>query len=51
MKLFKDTIDIEYKFDKDVGILTNWKKKRIARNAKKLGIASLDGISEKSIFR
>ncbi len=50
MKLFKDTIDIEYKFDKDVGILTNWKEKRIARNAKKLGIASLDGISEKSIL-
>lgn len=50
MKMFKDTIDVEYKFDKDVGVLTNWKEKRIARNAKKLGIASLDGISEKSIF-
>lgn len=50
MKMFKDTIDVEYKFDKDVGVLTNWKEKRIARNAKKLGIASLDGISEKSIL-
>lgn len=43
-------VDIEYKFNKQDGILTNWKEKRIARNAKKLGIASLDGISEKSIL-
>jgi len=43
-------VDIEYKFNKENGVLTNLKEKRIARNAKKLGIASLDGISEKSFF-
>lgn len=43
-------VDIEYKFDKENGIFANWKEKRIARNAKKLGIASLDGISEKSVW-
>ena len=43
-------VDIEYKFDKENGIFANWKEKRIARNAKKLGIASLDGISEKSAW-
>ena len=43
-------VDTEYKFDKENGIFANWKEKRIARNAKKLGIASLDGISEKSVW-
>lgn len=43
-------VDIEYKFDKEDGILLNWKEKRIARYAKKMGIASLDGISEKSVW-
>lgn len=43
-------VDIEYKFDKNVGLLANLREKRLARNAKKLGIASLDGISEKGIF-
>ena len=47
---FNKVVDIEYKFNKEDGILVNWREKRIARNAKKLGIASLDGISEKSIF-
>lgn len=42
-------VDIEYKFSKENGILTNLREKRLARNAKKLGIASLDGISEKSL--
>ncbi len=50
MKILRDSVDIEYKFDKDTGIFANWKEKRIARNAKKLGIASLDGISEKNVF-
>lgn len=45
-----NAVDIIYKFDKNSGILTNLKEKRIARNAKKLGVASLEGISEKSIF-
>lgn len=49
-KRLNDALDIEYKFDKDTGIFANWKEKRIARNAKKIGIASLEGISEKSVF-
>lgn len=45
-----NAVNIQYKFNKEYGVLLNLKEKRIARNAKKLGIASLDGISEKSIF-
>lgn len=45
-----NAVNIQYKFNKEYGVLFNLKEKRIARNAKKLGIASLDGISEKSIF-
>ena len=36
--------------DKKDGKLLNGKEKRIARYAKKMGIASLEGISEKRIF-
>lgn len=50
MKSLKDVVNIEYKFDKESSILKNLKAKRIARNAKKIGIASLDGISEKSVW-
>lgn len=45
-----NAVDITYKFDKKDGKLLNGKEKRIARYAKKMGIASLEGISEKSIF-
>lgn len=41
-------VDIEYKFNKENSILTNLRERRLARNARKLGIAYLDGISEKS---
>lgn len=43
-------VDIEYKFNKSEGKLLHLKEKRIARYAKKIGIASLDGISEKSLW-
>lgn len=43
-------VDIKYKFNEETNIFRNLKEKRLARNAKKLGIASLEGISEKSIF-
>ena len=43
-------VDIEYKFNKEDGKLLNIKEKRIARYAKKMGIASLDGIDEKSTW-
>ena len=45
-----NAVDIEYKFDREKGILTNLREKILARNAKKLGIATLDGISEKGLF-
>ena len=43
-------VSIEYQFNEDEGILNNLKEKRIARKAKELGIASLTGINEKSLF-
>ena len=43
-------INIEYKFDKDEGILNNFKAKRIARYAHKIGLAEIDGISERSFY-
>ena len=45
-----ESVDIKYKFNEETNIFRNLKEKRLARNAKKLGIASLEGISEKSIF-
>lgn len=47
---FQKTVNVEYKFDKYAGFLTDLGIKRIARNAKKIGIASLEGISEKGFF-
>ncbi len=46
----KSVVDFEYKFDKGTGIFTDLKAKRIARYAHKLGLAELDGISEKGFF-
>ncbi len=46
----KSVVDFEYKFDKGTGIFTDLKAKRIARYAHKLGLAELDGISEKVFF-
>lgn len=43
-------INIEYRANRNDSRFANLKEKRIARYAKKMGIASLDGISEKSIF-
>lgn len=48
LEKISNAVDITYKFDKKDGILLNRKEKRIARYAKKMGIASLEGISEKS---
>lgn len=45
-----EAVEITYKADKELGILASLKEKRLARYAKKMGIASLDGISEKSLF-
>ena len=50
LEKINNAVDIIYKFDKKDGKLLNGKEKRIARYAKKMGIASLEGISEKSIF-
>lgn len=50
LEKINNAVDITYKFDKKDGKLLNGKEKRIARYAKKMGIASLEGISEKSIF-
>ena len=48
LEKISNAVDITYKFDKKDGILLNRKEKRIARYAKMMGIASLEGISEKS---
>lgn len=50
IKRLKDSLDIEYIFDEKRNQFSGLKEKRVARNAKKIGIASLEGISEKSIF-
>lgn len=50
MEKLNKAVKIEYKFNKENGTLTNFREKRLARNASKLGIASLDGISEKGFF-
>ena len=44
------TLNVTYEFNKENGIFADLKAKRIARNAHKLGIAELNGISEKGIF-
>ena len=49
-KRLTEALDIEYKFDEGRGLFRGFKEKRVARNAKKLGIASLEGISEKSVL-
>ena len=49
-KRLTDALDIEYKFDEKRSLFKDLKEKRAARNAKKIGIASLEGISEKGIF-
>lgn len=46
----KESVDIEYKFDGEMGHLTNFRTKKIARNANKLGIATLDGINENGLW-
>lgn len=50
LEKLNNAVDITYKFDKKDGKFLNGKEKRIARYAKKMGIASLEGISEKSIW-
>ena len=43
-------LNIEYNFDKTLGLFRDLKMKRIAREAHKLGFAELSGIKEKSLF-
>ena len=50
LKELKEQLDIKYKFEKGVGTLINFRAKKIARMAHKLGIAELEGIKEKSLF-
>lgn len=50
LKELKEQLDIKYKFEKGVGTLINFRAKKIARVAHKLGIAELEGIKEKSLF-
>ena len=47
---FKEKVNITYKFNTDEGALLNFKAKRIARMAHKLGIAEIEGIKEKGFF-
>ena len=50
IKEFNERVHVEYKFNVNQGNLLNLKEKRLARKAKELGIASLSGISEKSLW-
>lgn len=50
MEELNKRVDIEYKFNVNEGRLLNRKEKKLARKANELGIASLSGISEKSIW-
>lgn len=50
LEKLNNAVDITYKFDKKDGKFLNGKEKRIARYAKKMGIASLEGITEKNIW-
>lgn len=47
---FKEKTNITYKFNKDEGALLNFRAKRVARMAHKLGIAEIEGIEEKGFF-
>ena len=46
----KSVVELKYKFDKGAGILSDFRIKKIARAAHQLGLAELEGISEKSFF-
>lgn len=50
LKDLNEILNVKYRFDKDMGRLSDLKSKRIARYAHKLGIADLEGIDEKGIF-
>ena len=50
LKDLNEILNVKYRFDKDMGRLSDLKSKRIARYAHKLGIADLEGINEKGIF-
>ena len=46
----KNVVNIKYKFNEENGVLVNYKEKRLARAAHKLGLAELEGVSEKGFF-
>lgn len=46
----KNVIEFKYKFDRSSRVFANLKAKRLARAAHKIGLAELEGISEKSFF-
>ncbi len=48
-EILKNAIDIKYKFNNDLNTFFSFRKKRIARKAVELGIAEIDGISDKSL--
>lgn len=50
LKILNNTTEIMYKFDKESGIFSDLKPKRLARNAFELGIAGLEGINAKGFF-
>ena len=50
LNAIKQAMNIKYKFDKEAGVLSDLKAKRIARYAHKLGLAEVEGIREKGIF-
>lgn len=49
LEKLNETLNIKYKFD-NTPVFKKLKEKRIARKAKELGIASLEGIKDKSFF-
>ena len=46
----KNVVNIKYKFNEENGVWVNYKEKRLARAAHKLGLAELEGVSEKGFF-
>ena len=50
LKILNNTTEIMYKFDKESGIFSDLKPKKLARSAFKLGIAGLEGINAKGFF-
>ena len=48
-EILKNAVDIKYKFNNDFSTFLSFRKKRIARKAVELGIAEIDGISDKSL--